>query len=246
MNERIEHYFNRQLPPTEQEQFEKELLHNPQLAEEVALYLSVKEALRAEILAERHAEWQQLAPPPARSQHPGRVVPLRPWYYSAAAVLVLAIGLVWFWLSSLTPDVHQMADAYVEENLASLSVPMDTEMDSLTSAIHSYNDGDYATARAKGQAILQKNASNADALNLLGVIALRQKEYEQAITYFHRLAAIPDLTANPGTFYEALAYIQRGQPSDLAKAKQLLQTVIAQDMDGAAEAKKWLAEMEDN
>ncbi|GAB3172555.1 tetratricopeptide repeat protein [Telluribacter humicola] len=246
MNERIEQYFNRQLPPTEQEQFEQELLHNTQLAEEVAMYLSVKQALRTEILAERHAEWQQLAPLPAKNQPVGRVKALRSWYSAAAAVLVLAIGVVWFWLNPLAPDVQQLADAYVEENFTTLSVPMDGDIDSLKSAIQSYHDGEYTTAKLIGQEMLQRNANNADVLILVGVTALRQKEYDQAITYFHRLAAIPDLNANPGTFYEAIAYIQRGQPSDLDKARQLLQTVVSQELEGEREAKKWLAEMVDN
>ncbi|MPR33688.1 tetratricopeptide repeat protein [Salmonirosea aquatica] len=241
MNERIEPYFNEALSPPEREQFEQELLHNPQLAEEVAFYLSTRQVLREQILAERHAAWQkQEYKVPYGATLMRR---LQPWYYAAAAVVLLA--LTWFWLSMSKLTAREMAGAYIEKNLVTLSVQMGGEADSLQMAIQSYNDGQFATARSLSEALLQRNPDNAEALKLVGIIALRQQNYDEAITYFHRLAQRQDLYANPGTFYEALAYLQRNRPSDVDTARKLLQTVVSENLDGKPEAVKWLEAMDE-
>jgi len=239
MNKRIEPYFNQELPPREREQFERDLLHNPQLAEEVAFYLRAREVIRKQILADRHAEWQELNHKVPQGTAPVRRI--QPWYYAAAAVVLLA--LAWFWLSSPRVDVQDLANAYVNDNLTSLSVQMGGEADSLQMAIQRYNDGQFAQARSISELLLQRNPANAEALKLLGIIALRQQKYDQAIRYFHRLAERQDLYANPGTFYEALAHLQRNQPSDVDTAQALLQTVVSGNLEGKSEAEKWLAAM---
>ena len=235
MNERIEPYFNQELPPSEREQFERELLHNPQLTEEVAFYLRTKQVVREQVLADRHAEWQKMA---HRVPHPAPVRRLQPWYYAAAAIVLLAMA--WIWLSLSEPTLRELSDAYIEENLTTLSVQMGGEADSLQSAIQQYNEGQFAAALTLGSELLQRNPANAEALKLLGLIALRQQNYPQAIDYFHQLAERQDLYANPGKFYEALAYLQRNQPTDAEAARKLLQAVVSENLEGKPQAEKWL------
>lgn len=237
MNERIEPYFKQQLPPVEREQFEDELRHDPELADEVAFYLQTQQVIREGILAERHAEWRKMDTSPVA--HPlGRVLRLSPWYYAAAAVLLLT--LTWVWLSVPRPNAQELAGTYVENNLNTLSVQMGGEADSLQTALEQYNEGRLAEAQTIGEQLWQRNSDNAEALKLLGIIALRQQNYDQAMTYFHQLAERQDLYANPGKFYEALTYLQRGQPSDLKTARTLLQSVVAENLEGRQEAEKWL------
>lgn len=239
MNERIEPYFNQQLLPPEREKFENELLHNPALADEVAFYLRSQQVIREQVLAERHAEWQKMS---ALPQAPVRR--LSPWYYAAAAAVLLI--LAWVWLSVPRPNVQELAGTYVENNLTTLAVQMGGEADSLQTAIQQYNAGRLANAQTISQQLLDRNAANAEALKLLGIIALRQQHYEQAITYFNRLAERQGLYANPGKFYEALTYLQRGQAADLEVARKLLQAVVSEDLEGSKEAEKWLKAMNEN
>lgn len=232
MNERIEPYFNQQLLPPEREEFENELLHDPALADEVAFYLRSQQVIRGQVLAERHAEWQAMDSLPLI-----RIRRLSPWYYAAAAVVLLA--LTWVWLSLPRPNVQELAGTYVENNLTTLSVQMGGEADSLQTAIQDYNEGRFADAHTISQQLLDRNAANAEALKLLGFIALRQQRYEEARKYFNRLAG-QGLQANPGKFYEALTYLQRGQASDLEAARKLLQAVVSEELEGRKEAEKWL------
>lgn len=242
MDERIELYFKKGLSPIEKEKFESELLQNNRLAEEVAFYLHLQEQLREQILAERHAEWQKLA----TSQHPvrnGTVRSLRSWYYAAAAsvVLVMMVSL-WFLLrpSTSAPTAGELAESYAETNFGTFATPMSTDTDSLQLAFEHYNQKEYTKAWSIGRELVQRDPTNEEALKLLGAIALRQTNYDEAILYFHRLAEIQGLRANPGTFYEALAYVQRGQPSDLEKGRELLQRVVSENLEGQKEAREML------
>jgi tetratricopeptide (TPR) repeat protein len=241
MDERIELYFNEKLPPGDKEEFEKELLQSSQLADEVAFYLSTRAVLREQILAERHTEWQKLT----SKQRPGRsgtIKAFRPWYYAAASVVLVMMALSWFLLRSSTsaPTAGELAGNYIETNFETFATSMGTETDSLQLAFERYNQGKYTEARSVGRELVQRNPTHEEALKLLGAIALRQTNYDEAILYFHRLAEIQGLRANPGTFYEALTYVQRGQPSDMEKARELLQRVISENLEGQEEAQEML------
>ncbi len=241
MNDRIEQYFNEELQPPEREQFELELLHNSQLAEELAFYLQTKQVIREQVLAERHAEWQKMDLKVPHSVAPVRQ--LQPWYYAVAAVVLLAMA--WIWLSLSDPNVRELSDAYIEENLTTLSVQMGGEADSLQSAIQYYNESQFAAAQTMGRELLQRNSNNAEALKLLGLIAIRQQNYPQAIAHFHQLGERRDLYTNPGKFYEALAYLQRNQPPDKEAARKLLQVVVTENLEGKPDAEKWLEAMDE-
>ncbi len=243
MNDRIEDYFNQNLPPPERAQFEEDLRQNPQLQEEVAFFLKTKQVLRNQTLAERHAEWQQSAAP---AQVPVRRISI--WQYAAAAIVILAMGWAWLWLSG-TKELAgpQLAQAYMEQELDSLSVQMSGAADSLELAKDQYNQANYNTALAIGEDLLQRNPNNGEALKVAGLAALRQQNFDRAIEYFHRLAGQPDLFYNPGKFYEAIAYLYRNRPLDKKAAKELLKSVASSNQVGKAEkeqAKQWLIELE--
>ena len=130
MEQRIEDYFNKQLSGSEKAEFENELKTNTDLAESVAFYLLVKqtakEDTREKLLMERHAEWQALP-----KNMPPKTVSRQLITYAAAAVILIALGLGWYFLASGIKEKEQLADAYVQENFATLSIQMDGRADSL-------------------------------------------------------------------------------------------------------------------
>src|SRR5690606_3742288 len=117
MEQRIEDYFNKQLSAGEKEQFENELKTNKELAESVAFYLFVKQAAkenpRERILVERHAAWQSLSSKTILSQ-------LMP--YAAAAIILLALGLGWYFLAAGIQGKEVLAEQYVQQNFSTLSI----------------------------------------------------------------------------------------------------------------------------
>ncbi len=244
MNDHIEDYFNQDLPPPERVQFEKDLRRNPQLQEEVAFYLKTKQVLREQTLAERHDEWQKLSD----DEEVATTAPVRRltwWQYASAAVLVLAMGVGWFWLSGTKQvsqsTLAQSVDQYIGQEFE--TVTMASEPDSLEMAKVYYNENRLDDALAVSQDLLKRNANNAAALEVAGIAAQRQQKYDLAIGYFQRLAAIPDLHINPGNFYQATVYLKRGEPSDLKKARELLQKVASNasaSQKQKAQTKEWL------
>lgn len=238
MEERIDNYFKQQLPDQEKKQFEEDLKSDPQLAESVAFYLvthdAAKQNSRNRELNKRHAEWQQLGAGKTKT------LTRQLAYYASAAVIILALGLGWYFLKPASPDRETLANAYVEQNFSTLSVQMDGHGDSLQQAINAYNNGEYSIAEKQVEAILARDARNAEAQKLAGIVSLKLKDYDKAITYFHQLGAQENLFSNPGKFYEAIARIQRGLPLDKKAADLLLRQVIDGNLDGKEEAEKWV------
>lgn len=238
MNELVENYFLQRLSPDEKEKFEAEIKSNPELAHEVALYLATKQLVsdqaRSRKLADLHAAWQ--------TRRPGNTtfVALRTWYAVAAAIAMIAFGLLWYVLISQKPDLQELASGYALENFTTLSVQMGDGADSIQQAIGSYNNGQYATSTKICEQILIRDANNAAALKVAGIVSLKLLDYDKAITYFQRLGEQPNLYANPGKFYEAIALLQSGLPLNKKKAEELLKEVISSNLDGKEEAEKWL------
>lgn len=235
MEDRIEKYYRQELTPLEKEELEKNLIQDPQLAEEMAFYLQTRQAIREEILAERHAGWQKLAQPAQIRRTK------TPWYYAAAAVLIMTFGIGWYFLNqTATTDQRQLAAAYVEDNLTNLPTQMDGQKDSLQTAVSYYNEGKYSDAQKWAESLLGRNPENAEVLRVAGLAALQSKNYDQAIAHFQQLAAQPDLFENPGKFYEAIAHLMRGEPLNKITADSLLNVVIVNNLDGSEEAMEWL------
>ena len=239
MEQRIEDYFNKQLSAREKEQFEEELKTNTDLAESVAFYLLVKqtakEDTREKRLAEKHAEWQALS-----RNIPSKTVSRQFITYASAAVILIALGLGWYFLASGTKEKEQLADVYVQENFATLSIQMDGHADSLQQAIGAYNKGNFMETAAIAESILKREPQNAEVQKIAGIASLKLKDYDKAIAYFHQLGEQKNLYSNPGRFYEAITHLQRGLPLDKKAADDLLKEVIDSNLEGKEEVEKWV------
>ena len=136
-----------------------------------------------------------------------------------------------------------MADRYIRENLTTLSVTMSSQPDTLQMALQAYNSEQFTQAETLVAAVQRKDTENTDAQKLAGLVSLRLGKYDKAIGQFHRLSQRTDLRANPGLFYEALTRMKRNQPDDEATARQLLHTVIDQNLEGKKAAKELIDEL---
>ncbi len=238
MDKRIEAFINNELSDEEIKELEEHLRTDKQLAEELAFYLSVKrlaaQSTQRSRLEKRHEEWQQL-------KKENTVTPVWMWRWAVAAVVVIGIGLAWLLNTGSSPDLPDLSGKYISAHFETLSVRMSGpgSNDSLQTAIDAFNNGDTQHALAICAEILQRDPGNAEAMKTAGIAALRSKDYDRAIQYFHILGDNTSLYGNPGRFYEALALLQKGGEQSIKQAEELLDEVIARDLEGKKEAEKW-------
>lgn len=234
MDSRIESYFGNTLSGDDRREFEKEIRANPDLADQVAFFLSVRNAqlaARRSRLEERHAEWTQL--PKQTSVNWGR------WIAVAAVVVLICLG-VFRTMNRTEPSYRQLAQTYISEDLMRFrSNQMTGAGDSLQQAIRFYNSGDLKRAGALAERLLEADGSHAETQELAGLVSLRLKDYDKAVTYFKALGDQVGLFANPGRFLEAVALFERNGPGDQEKAENLLNEVVEKNLQGKKVVEKW-------
>lgn len=237
--ELIDNYYNNQLSDEAKLVFEKSLQEDPHFASEVAFYIQAKQA------AQKEARQRRLAELTALGQQQTLRRTRRVYYgWTAAASIVLALGISWYlWLGveptpSLSIATEEWATEYVSQNLGTLPIAMgDIKQDSLKLGISAYNDRELATAKAIWENLYQKDKNNPELEKLLGIVCLRSGDYDQAISYFHRLGNRTDLVSNWGKFYEAIALLKRKQPLDNIRAQNLLKEIKENKLEGWKEMK---------
>ena len=252
--ETIENYLTGGLSADERLQFEATLRTDPAAADALAFYALAKHTAKVDAHAQRKAELDALrrsltSPQPiADLPAPTRTRPLwsAPMRWAAAASVVLLLGLGGYFLRNSvgSADAAQLADAYVTRNFDQLSTTMGGgSTDSLAQGIDLYNNKRFTEAEAVFENLLKQQPGNDRALKFAGIVALRQKNYDQAIDRFHRLSQRTDLYSNPGIFLEAIALLQRNQPMDKSNAKKLLETVINRNLEGKSDAEALLDQL---
>jgi tetratricopeptide (TPR) repeat protein len=241
MNESTEHidnYFNRLLSPEEKQDFETRVENDEAFAEEVALYIAGRSALRDELLQQKRKEWEGKTDPAKRIST--RVIKMKRWYAVAAAAAVISIVLL---LVPFGKTPQQLAGKYIEDYLRQISVTMSGTNDSLQTGIAAYNKKEYRKAHEIFSKLYHQHPGNTDALKYDGLSSLMLEEYSGAINLFDSLAAKQSLYANPGLFYKALVLIKRNEPRDKEEAKLLLKQVIDGQLDDRKEAARLLQKM---
>ena len=257
--ETIENYLTGQLAPEQRVRFESDLRTDPALADALAFYLLTKQTAQTQALEQRREREQRKAELDALRQNPAqftgamgesqpRVRPLLsfPMRWASAASIVLLLGLGWYFLrpsaTETRPIASQQVDTYITTQLSQLPITMDggptgsATADSLKLGVGLYNKGNLAEAGAVFADVLTRRPDNDSAIKYLGLVSLRQGNYDKAVTLFHRLSQRTELFANPGPFYESLALLKRGRPLDKEKAKKLLEQVIVSNLKGKQQA----------
>lgn len=237
--EYIESYFEQQLSLTEKKAFEERCVNDEAFAKEVAFYISSREAMRQLLLDEKKKQWATAAPATGKLvAMPQQPINLRRWApYAIAASLIIAVA-VYFIIPTSTPE--QLALAYVNENYSQVSQTMDASTDSLQLGIEAYNKKEYAKALQLLNGYYATHPNDNDALKLMGLTYLQQQKYDAALQQFETLGAKQGLFSNPGLFLQAVTLLQRNKEGDKEKARNLLEAVKSQNLEGSKQAEEWL------
>lgn len=235
--EYIDRFISGELSPEESRQFEQNILQDAAFAEEVAFYLTAKQAARSAMLEEKKNRFREIY---EQQKNTRRQLPVKKiWQYAVAAAVTtgLIAGAYFYFTARRLPA--QLADEYIETHINKVSVLMTSHEDSLQKAKKLYNEGKFAAAGEQLHAIIQSDSTNIKAKELAGIVSLRLHNYDQALVYFKDLEGYT-LYSNPGKFYHALTLLKRNQPGDVEAAKRLLQQVVAEDLAEQETAREWL------
>lgn len=236
--EYIDDYFKGAFSPEETRQFEAKIVGDKQFAEEVAFYLSVQEAAAQQSAEDKRTRFREIY---NEDRSPDTTV-IRParnfWRYAAAAAVIIFV-CTGAWLLMRTDSPPQLAQQYIENNFSTLDFTLSTTEDSLQTGIKLYNDNRLSEARQKFEMILLSSPENISAIKYAGIVALKEKKFEDALAYFQQLENLP-LFSNPGKFYHAITLMQRNNAGDIEQAKQLLKQVVQDNLEGKETAVKWL------
>jgi tetratricopeptide (TPR) repeat protein len=235
----IENYFAN-VPGTDlTREFEERIKSDPGFAEEVAFYMTaqgVSKEASGLVKKQRFKEAYQ-------KNRVIRSVPVRKLVYYIAAAAVVS-GLIFGTYTFFKPvSLQQLAGQYEKEHLQNLPVTMSDHSDSLQSGLRLYNEGKFPEALTQFENIIQSDTSVFTAKEYAGLSAFRLKEYDKALSYFEQMETHKNLYSNRAQFYEALTLMERNLPGDAAKAKQLLQNIVSNDLDGKESAEEWLKKM---
>jgi len=235
----IESYFTKEPDADRTREFEERIKSDPVFAEEVAFYLAVQDVSREASRLVKKEHFKEIY----RNNQVTRSVPFRKLVYYVAAAAVVA-GIIFGTHTFFKPvSPQQLAGQYEKEHLQTLPVTMGGHSDSLQMGLRLYNEGKLSDALTQFEKIIQSDTSVFSAKEYAGMAALRLKEYEKALSYFEQLEIYSGLYSNPSLLLQAVTLMERNQPSDTAKAKQLLQKIVANDLEGKEFAQEWLKKM---
>jgi tetratricopeptide (TPR) repeat protein len=235
----IENFFT-STPGTElTREFEERIKSDPGFAEEVAFYLTAQEVSKEASEIEKKQRFKETY----QKNRVVRSVPVKKlvYYIAAAAVVSGLIFGTYTFFSPVTPQ--QLAGQYEKENLQTLPVTMSARSDSIQTGLRLYNDGKYSEALTQFENILRSDTAAFTAKEYAGLSAFRLKEYDRALTYFEQMTTHQGLYSNPAQLYEALTLMKRNLPGDVTRAKQILQEIVSNDLEGKEYAEKWIRKL---
>jgi tetratricopeptide (TPR) repeat protein len=119
-------------------------------------------------------------------------------------------------------------------------VTMSSRADSMQTGVRLYNEGRFSESLLQFEKIIQSDTGSYDAEKYAGIVCLQLGKYDEAIGWFVKLENNTHLYINYGKFYHALTLLERGQKNDNVLAKQLLQQIVDQGLEGKENAAKWL------
>jgi len=235
----IDSYFKGELAAEEKEQFEKKIIEDPVFAEEVAHYLSAFQVAKEESEEIKKQRFLEIYKESKIQKSSGMIRKLWPSIAVAAMLAGIILGLYLF----IRPvSAQQLADGYIRDQFQSLRVSMGNQ-DSMEAAKNEYNNDKPIAALKSFERIIQTDSSNFEAKKYAGIVCLRLQQYDRAMAYFKQMEADTTAYINPAIFYQALTLMKRNHSGDVPEAKQLLQKVVKNDLEGKEIAEEWLKKL---
>ena len=232
----IENYLA-QLPAADlTREFEERIHSDPGFAEEVAFYFAAQEVSRESSRTVKKEHFKEIY----QKHQVNRSLPVRKlvYYIATAAVVTGLIFGTYTFFKPVSP--RQLAEQYEKEHLQILPVTMSGRSDSLQTGLRLFNEGKYSEALTQFENIIHSDTSVFTAKEYAGISAFRLKEYDKALSYFEQMETRKGLYSNRAQFLEAITLMERNLPGDAVKAKQLLQNIASNDLDGKEFAEEWL------
>lgn len=235
----IDNYYKGSRSVAETKEFEQRILTDTGFAEDVAFYLSALQEASEQAAEEKRARFKTL-PIQSNESEKAKVKPLKKWWpYIAAAAIITGIIIGWY-VFFQPVSLQQQADRYIQNELQTLPVTMSTQADSMQKGLRLVNEGKLEEALLLFENIAATDTSSYTAKKNAGIVSLRMQQYDKALGYFKQLENHTGLYANPALFFQALTLLKRNLPGDEQKARQLLEQVVNQDLEGKDPAQRWL------
>ncbi|MBS1600966.1 MAG: hypothetical protein JST75_22325 [Bacteroidetes bacterium] len=235
----IDSYFKGELDQSEMTVFEGKIINDPAFAEAVASYLSIQQVAKEQAEEDKKKKFRELYAQRKTVNTKNTVRKLWPSLVVAALVAGIIFGLYVF----VQPvSAKQLADRYIREQLQSLPVTMGAR-DSMQTAINLYNQEKLTEALKSFQRIIESDPGNFQAIQNAGLTSLRLQHYDRALEYFKQMETHKELYTNPSLIYQALTLMKRNDKGDAEKAKQLLQQITKENLEGKEVAGKWLEKL---
>jgi tetratricopeptide (TPR) repeat protein len=235
----IDDYFAGRLSGHDRSVFENRCETDPDFAREVALYISMRGAIRESLHDQKRKDLESFHEQSALTRKP-KSKALTIFLYAASIAASVVLVMFLFFNS---PEPHELAQSYIDKNLETLSVTMGSEQDSMAVGINAYNDHDYQRAEIIFRNLVRHKSLEFNAVKYLGLVYLKTESYDKALAHFDRLAANESAFGNPAEFYKALTLMKRSEGTDLTEAKKILHQIVADRKAGYKEAERWLEEM---
>lgn len=178
--ELIESYSEGRLNPEEKMEFEKRLVNDKELRDEVDLYKEIVEAIKVageeNLKAKLKIADQELD---ANALNGSSTARSKTKYWAIAASVFFVLGTIVLLRYFQNPSLGNLADEYYEKEKG-LPVQMSPETNALDPIMNSYKNSDYVAARNALQQLMLKNSNN-DTLNFfLGVTLYELGDFKGA------------------------------------------------------------------
>lgn len=231
----FDQYLQGEMTVEEKDNFEKQLSEDHELSSEFETFKEVQLRLKTKFEFEDEREAFKANLTEISDKHfntnKPKVVLMRPWYYAAAASVIILFGLFFF-------DYNNPSFAdYDNPETASFVERGDTNQ-ALIGAQTAFNDGKYAAAIPLFEEILKENKTP-EIQYFYGVALLEESKYPKAESVFNELKSGTSAYKDKATWSLALSKLKQKK---YRECKEILET-ISQDYENYDDVEKLLDEL---